>query len=177
MRSNNLWGAALAVPLLLTLSGCASAPPPAAAPKAEAAPAFRPAVNINDVMVSVVDHNSHMLWNIALPKREPKNDADWHALEHASVTLAAAGSMISIGGSGPDDAKWAADPEWRRLAQNMTDAALKAKLAVDSKNVPGVLAAGDDLVVTCEACHQKFKPAIPAHVAGKDQQPEHFGHK
>jgi len=176
MRSNNLWGAALAVPVLLTLSGCATAPPAVEAPKAEAAPAFKPAVNINDVMVSVVDHNSHILWDIGAPKKAPKNDADWHVLEHASVTLAAAGSMVSIGGSGPDDAKWAADPEWRRLAQNMTDAALKAKLAVDSKNVPGVLAAGDDLVATCEACHAKFKPAIPAHVATKDQQPEHFGH-
>ncbi len=164
-----------AVPLLMTLTACSSAPP-AEAPKAEAPPAFRPAVNINDVMVGVVDHNSHILWDIALPKKAPKNDADWHTLEHASVTLAAAGSMIVMGGSGPDDAKWAADPEWRKMAQNMTDAALKAKLAVDSKNPAGVLAAGDDLVMTCESCHAKFKPSIPAHVATKDQQPEHFGH-
>lgn len=164
-----------AVPALLALGACTSAPP-AVETKAEAPPAFRPAVNVNDVMVSVVDHNSHILWNIAEAKKAPKNDADWHTLEHASVTLAAAGSMISVGGSGPDDAKWAADPEWRRLAQNMTDAALKSKLAVDSKNAPGVLAAGDELVATCEACHAKFKPAIPAHVAAKDQQPEHFGH-
>lgn len=174
MRMNNVWGVALAVPVLMSMSGCATAPAPA--PVVEATPAFRPAVNINDVMVSVVDHNSHILWNIADPKKAPKNDADWHALEHASVTLAAAGSMISIGGSGPDDAKWVKDPEWLKLAQNMTDAALKAKLAVDSKNAPGVLSAGDDLVVTCEACHAKFKPSIPAHVATKDQQPEHFGH-
>ncbi len=165
----------LAVPILMTLAGCTTSPPPAA-PKAEAPPAFKPAVNINDVMVGVVDHNSHILWDIALPKKAPKSEADWHNLEHASVTLAAAGSMIVMGGSGPDDAKWAADPEWRKMAQNMTDAALKIKLAVDSKNTPGVLSGGDDLVATCEACHAKFKPSIPAHVATKDQQPEHFGH-
>jgi len=164
----------LLVPISMILAGCAATPPPDA-PEAET-PAFRPAVNVNDVMVSVVDHNSHILWNLSEPKKAPKNDADWHALEHASVTLAAAGSMIVMGGSGPDDAKWAADPEWRRLAQNMTDAALKAKLAVDSKNPAGVLSAGDDLVATCETCHAKFKPAKPAQVATKDQQPEHFGH-
>lgn len=174
MRSSCYWGAALAVPVWMSLSGCGTAPP--AVPVAEAIPAFKPVVNINDVMVSVVDHNSHTLWNIVEPKKAPKNDADWHVLEHASVTLAAAGSMISVGGSGPDDARWAADPEWRKLAQDMTDAALNAKLAVDSKNQPGVLAAGDALVATCEACHAKFKPTIPAHVATKDQQPEHFGH-
>ncbi|MFM2124180.1 MAG: hypothetical protein RL328_631 [Acidobacteriota bacterium] len=174
MRSTHLWGAAVAVPVLLSLVGCAAPPPPAAeAPKG---PTFHPVVSVNDVMVGVVDHNSHVLWNVGEAKKAPKNDADWHNLEHAAVTLAAAGSIIELGGSGPDDAKWAADPEWTKLNQAMTNAALKVKLAVDSKNVAGVLAGGDDLVMSCEGCHAKFKPAIPAHVATKDQQPEHFGH-
>ena len=126
-------------------------------------------------MVEVVDHNSHLLWNVA--EKAPKTDADWHALEHASVGLAAAGNIIAMGGSGPDDAKWAADPEWTKLTQDMTNAALKAKLAVDGKNVAALLAAGDDLVVTCEGCHAKFKPALPAHVDGPKEQPEHYGHE
>ncbi|MEO8096996.1 MAG: hypothetical protein ABI811_04800 [Acidobacteriota bacterium] len=170
------WAVVAIAPMVLGLAGCATTPP-AAAPVAEAAPVFKPVVNINDVMVSVVDHNSHALWNVADAKKAPKNDADWHVLEHASVTLAAAGSMISIGGSGPDDAKWAKDPEWLKLAQDMTNAALKAKLAVDNKNKEALLMAGDDLVKTCETCHAKFKPTIPAHVATKDQQPEHYGHE
>ncbi len=176
MRSKHLWGAALAVPVLMTLSSCAPAQAPVTEKAADAAPVFHPVVSVNDVMVGVVDHNSHILWNIGDPKKAPKTEADWHNLEHASTTLAAAGSIIELGGSGPDDAKWAKDPEWTKLNQAMTNAALKAKLAVDSKNVAGVLAAGDDLVMSCEGCHAKFKPAIPAHVATKDQQPEHFGH-
>ena len=59
----------------------------------------------------------------------------------------------------------------------LTNAALKLKLAVDNKDMKALLAADDDLTPTCEACHAKFKPAIPAHVATKDQQPEHFYHK
>jgi cytochrome c556 len=177
MRSRHLWGAALAVPVLMSLVGCASAPPPAAEKAAQpAAPVFKPVVSVNDVMVGVVDHNAHILWNVGDPKKAPKKEADWHALEHAATTLAAAGSIVEMGGSGPDDKKWAADPEWTRLNQVMTNAALKAKLAVDGKNLEQVLAAGDDLVMSCEGCHAKFKPAIPAHVATKDQQPEHFGH-
>jgi cytochrome c556 len=164
----------LAAPVVLLLSGCA-ATTPAPEPKPEVK--FKPVISTNDVMVEVVDHNSHMLWNVADKDKAPKTAADWHALEHASVGLAAAGSEIAVGGSGPDDQKWAANPEWTKLTQDMTNAALKAKLAVDGKNVAALLAAGDDLVVTCEACHAKFKPALPAHVAGPAEQPEHYGHE
>jgi cytochrome c556 len=83
---------------------------------------------------------------------------------------------MAIGGSAPGDEKWAKETKWAELNQNMTNAALKIKLAVDSKNLAGVLAGGDDLVVACEACHSEYKLKIPAHVATKDQQPEHFGH-
>jgi len=174
MRSYNLWGAAIAVPVLMTLSGCATAPP--AAPVAEAGPVFKPVISVNEAMVSIVDHNSHTLWNVADEKKAPKNDADWHNLEHAATTLAAAGSIMAIGGSAPGDEKWAKEKDWAALNQKMTDAALKIKLAVDSKNLAGVLAGGDDLVMTCESCHAQYKLTIPAHVATKDQQPEHFGH-
>jgi hypothetical protein len=164
-----------ALPILL-LTACATAPPPTPTAETPATPAFKPVVSVNEVMVDIVDHNSHMLWNVADAKKAPKKDADWFELDHASVTLAAAGQFIVMGGSGPDDAKWAKDPEWTRLSQEMTNAALKAKLAVSGRNVTSLLAAGDDLVATCEGCHAKFKPAIPAHVAGPAHQPEHFGH-
>ncbi len=174
MQFDKLWGAALAVPVLMTLSGCATAPP--AAPVAEAGPTFKPVISVNEAMVSVVDHNSHVLWNVADDKKAPKNDSDWHNLEHAATTLAAAGSILTVGGSAPGDEKWAKEAKWGKLNQDMTNAALKIKLAVDSKNLPGVLAGGDDLVMACESCHAEYKLKIPAHVATKDQQPEHFGH-
>ncbi|MEI9814019.1 MAG: hypothetical protein WDO18_15845 [Acidobacteriota bacterium] len=56
-----------------------------------------------------------------------------------------------------------------------TNAGLKAVLAVNHRNLEELNTAGDDLVMTCEACHQKFKPALPAHVAKPSEQPEHFG--
>jgi hypothetical protein len=164
----------LAVPALLTLSACST--PPAEAPVVETGPAFRPVISINEAMVDVVDHNSHVLWNVGDPKKAPKSDADWMNLEHASVTLAAAGSFIAMGGSAPDDAKWAKEPQWAKLTQDMTNSALKIKNAVDSKNMDGVLAGGDELVATCESCHSQYKLTIPAHVAPKEHQPEHYGH-
>lgn len=164
----------LAVPALLTLSACST--PPAQAPEVETGPRFKPVISINEAMVDVVDHNSHILWNVGDPKKAPKNDADWMNLEHASVTLAASGSFIAMGGSAPDDAKWAKEAQWAKLTQDMTDAALKIKNAVDSKNLEGVLSGGDALVAACESCHMQYKLTIPAHVATKEHQPEHYGH-
>lgn len=153
------------------LTGCASAPEKAAAP---AQPEFRGMVPINDIMVSVVDHNAHILWNVADPKLAPKTDMDWHVLEHAATTLAASGNMILIPGPPKDDQEWVKDPEWRKFAQALADAGAHALQAVDHRNLAALEESGNALVDTCEGCHKKFKPALPAHVAKPWEQPEHY---
>jgi hypothetical protein len=152
--------------LLVILAGCAPAP--------EKPVEFKGVVPINDIMVSVVDHNAHMIWNVADPKLAPKTDQDWHYLEHAATTLAASGNMILIPGAPKDDQEWVKDPQWRKYAQDLSNAGVKALMAVDHRDLKALEAAGDDLVVTCEDCHKKFKPALPAHVAKPSEQPEHF---
>ena len=159
------------VALLVTLAGCATAPEK---PTAQAQPEFKGVVPINDLMVSVVDHNAHMIWNVADPKMAPKTDQDWHYLEHAATTLAASGNMILIPGPPKDDHEWVKDPRWQKHAQDLTDAGLKAVTAVDKRDLMALEAAGDDLVATCEACHKDFKPTLPAHIAKPSEQPEHF---
>lgn len=163
---------------LVGLTGCATAPAPQAEQKAAepATAALKPAVSINQIMVSVIDHNSHMLWNVADAKRAPKTEDAWHELEHAAVTIAASGNMILLPGTGPNDAVWVREKEWAEFTQQQTDAALAALKAVDAKDLNGVLAAGDQLVMSCENCHAKYKTDIPKHVAKPSEQPEHFGH-
>ena len=164
---------------LLMLAGCATAPEK---PVAEAQPEFKSAVPINDIMVSVIDHNSHMVWNAGgdrsekgtVSKTAPKTDQDWHAIEHAATTLAASGNMLLIPGPPKSDQDWVKDPEWRKFAQDLANAGAKAVAAVDHRSTEELGTAGDDLVVTCEACHKKFKPELPAHVAKPAEQPEHF---
>jgi len=52
---------------------------------------FRPTVSINDIMVYIIDHNSHALWDVA--EDAPNNADDWHLLEHSALALAAAGNL------------------------------------------------------------------------------------
>ena len=157
--------------LAAILTGCA---PAAEKPVVQAQPEFKGVVPINDIMVDVVDHNAHIIWNAADPKRAPKTDRDWHNLEYAATTIAVAGNMILIPGPPKDDQLWTSDPAWRQFAQDETNAALKAVVAVDHHDQKALEAAGDDIVATCEACHKKFKPALPGHVAKPSEQPEHY---
>ncbi len=168
--------------VLLILAGCAPAPEKSAQQPAQ--PEFKSAVPINDIMVSIIDHNAHVIWNAAgdrspgkptASKYSPKNDQDWHYLEHAATALAASGNMILIPGPPKADQDWVKDPEWRKLAQDVANAGAKAVAAVDHRSLEELGTAGDDLLVTCEACHKKFKPELPAHVAKPAEQPEHYG--
>lgn len=146
--------------LLSVLAGCAAVPVENAKQSAATA-AFKPEVSINQVMVSVIDHNSHFLWDVADETKAPKTDRDWHELEHAAVTLVASGNMLMMGGTESGDNELSKQPEWIKLTQDQTDAANDALQAIRSKNLSGLLAAGDKIVAACEACHMKYKPEVP----------------
>lgn len=141
---------------------------------AEVAPDFHSDVTINEVMVAVVDHNAHILWNTSLDEFRPRTEHDWHELEHAAVTLTASGNMIMIPGPSDLDREWVADPAWEAYAQAQTDAALRMLNAVRDHNMDALEDSGGDLVDTCTACHAQFKPDIPGIVATPEEQPEHY---
>jgi len=125
------------------------------------APAVPPAVSVNAVMVALVDHASHVIWDVAEEAKAPKNDKDWGELEHHATQLAASGTLIALGGTGKADPGWAQLPDWKKYSQELTDAGLAALSAVRSKNREALLKAGDQLVATCEGCHKEFKPELP----------------
>jgi hypothetical protein len=81
--------------------------------------------------------------------------------------------VILLGGSGKDDAQWVQKPDWAKLTQAQTDAALNLFQAVNHRNRDELSKAGDALTGACEACHKAYKPDLPAIVATPEQQPEH----
>ena len=115
----------------LFLGACSSpapqqaAPPPAAAE--QAAPSMaKPEVSINAVMVALVDHAGHNLWDVERKGKAPKTEADWQNVVEHAVQIAAAGPAITVGGTGPTDAVWVKTPSWHTHAQRMSDAGVAA---------------------------------------------------
>lgn len=139
--------------------GCSSSQPQQAAPPA--APAVKPAVSINAVMVALVDHAGHVLWDAEQAGRAPKTDAEWQELEHHAIQLAAAGPLIALGGTGQADPGWAQAPDWQKYAQELTNVGLVEISAARSKNLESLVKANGQLVEVCESCHKEFKPALP----------------
>ena len=68
---------------------------------------------------------------------------------------------ISLGGTGPADAGWAMAPAWQEWSQRLTDAGLAALAAWENAEQEALSDAGNDLVDTCEGCHEIFKPESP----------------
>ena len=64
-----------------------------------AAVLVRPAVSINALMVDWVDHAAHAQWNVELEGQAPKDDKGWREVERHATQLAAAGTLIALGGT------------------------------------------------------------------------------
>jgi cytochrome c556 len=151
----------------LWLSACSSpttevAPAPAPATVAPTAPLMATLnVSINEVMVALIDHAGHNLWDVEQAGKAPKTDAAWKNVSEHAVQIAAAGPAITVGGAGPRDAEWVKAPAWRMHAQQMSDAGLAALKAANTKNLPALIIANGQLVESCESCHKEFKPDLP----------------
>jgi len=147
----------------LALAACSPAPNKTAEKAPEASAAATPAapklpVSINAVMVGMVDYAAEPVWKSGY--KPPKTAAGWRDLEHNAYEVAVNGKLIQLVGTGPNDAKWAADPEWIRLADAESAAGMDVLKAAQAKDVAAVNASGDKLVEVCEGCHKKFKPDL-----------------
>jgi len=158
--------------LMVTLGACLAAgcgtpaePPPPSVPVASAvasAPTVLSPVSINAEMVRIVDHAGHQLWNAEKPDMAPKTDADWENIVEHATQIAAAGALIRLEGTGPNDRTFVQQPDWQKFATAVSSAGLAALKAGETKNKEALVAANGQLVDACEGCHKRFKPALPS---------------
>lgn len=155
---------------ILLVSACSSpapqqsSPPPSVVDQAVPTTALttaKPEVSINAVMVALVDHAAHQLWDVEAEGKAPKTDAAWLNVEEHAVQLIAAGPAITVGGTGPTDATWVKSAAWDAYAQKMSDAGVAAMNAAKSKNLMALRTANGQLLDSCLACHKEFKPEVP----------------
>lgn len=115
--------------------------------------------SINWLMVALVDHAAHEVWDASYA--EDLTDQDWLTVEQHAIQLVASGTLVSLGGTGPADGGWVVAPAWQQHSQTLTDAALAALAASEAHDQQALTAAGATLVDACESCHELFKPDSP----------------
>jgi len=115
--------------------------------------------SINALMVALVDHAAHEIWEAGSAER--LTGRDWQIVEQHALQLVASGALISLAGTGPQDATWVTTPAWQDWARKLTDGGLATLAAVQKSDQRALHAAGQAIVDTCFGCHDMFKPDAP----------------
>ncbi len=131
-------------------------------------PPIAPRTSLQEVMIGLVDHAAHGIWDLERPERESEEEIDWDEILHQATQLVASGSYISWGGTGEMDANWAQRTGWRAFSEDMIDAGIRAYDAAIIQDLDGVLAAGDELADTCNGCHQEYRLELPSEGRGRE---------
>ncbi len=115
--------------------------------------------SINALMVALVDHAAHEIWEAASAER--LTGRDWQNVEQHATQLVASGALLSLPGTGPKDPEWVATSTWQGWARKLTDGGLAALAAVEKSDQRALHVAGEAIVDACFGCHEAFKPDAP----------------
>jgi hypothetical protein len=115
--------------------------------------------SINAIMVAVVDWAAHEVWEAGYA--ETMTGRNWLTAKQYATQLLAAGTLVSLGGTGRVDETWVTNPEWQRWSSRMIDDTKDALRAIEAQDQEALVVAGEGLVAACEGCHEVFKPTIP----------------
>lgn len=165
---------------ILVAVACSSSKP--AEVKPGEAP-FRTTGTIKDIMDSVVDPNADYLWDAVATtiskagtdEKMPRTDEDWKQARRHAIALIEATNLLVIEGRkvanageksenpevelGPEEIQKLLDGDrnsWVMHAHGLHDAAMVALKAIESKNVQGLLDAGEGIDEACENCHKQY---------------------
>lgn len=151
------WTLTLLLITAAVLTGCERSEAPT--PRSASGEPLTLPVSLNAVMVALVNQAADPIWRAAW--RNPQTDRDWRDLERMAYQLEVAGALLVIPGSGPEDANWVSDPQWRKWAGRLEAAGARAVEAVAARDIDHIARAGDEIVDVCEGCHIDFKPDLP----------------
>ena len=142
-------------------SACNCAEPQRAIQQAGSSGTSTVPVSVNELMVAWVDPSSHQLWDRERDGQAPKNESEWQEVERHGVQLAAAGTVIALGGTGRQDSGWAKSPDWKKFSLQLSQAGMAARDAARQRSFEALVTANGELVEVCESCHKAFKPDAP----------------
>jgi hypothetical protein len=88
------------------------------------------------------------------------SDQDWLRMGEAAVSLTADATLITMPGTGPNDANWVADSRWMQSASDMQTASFDIGAAASRKDRAALSEATARLAQSCQSCHLVFSPHL-----------------
>jgi cytochrome c553 len=114
------------------------------------APTFQPVGTTLQVMRAMVIPSSDVIF--AISANPPKTDKEWAAVQNNALILAESGNLLMMAGRSQDNGEWMKD------SKAMVDAGNAAFKAANAKDLNKLGDVSDDILTTCETCHNKYKP-------------------
>jgi hypothetical protein len=160
-------------------------------------PQYKLTGTIKDIMDSMVDPVADVIWNSVativtkegVEERAPRTDEEWARVRRAAVTLAEVTDLLLMPGrevAKPGDKSQnpgiELHPEeiaklirekpdnWAKRVAALHDSAVETIKVIDSRDVQGLIDAGEKLDQACERCHLEHwypndkRPAAPPSV-------------
>src|SRR5262245_10685859 len=131
----------------------------AAAPAEEAAPAITPVASVKQIMGAIVQPSAMVVFEsvgtlvdaTGIHEKQPSTDAEWATVGASAAALVESANLIVMGDRAVDR------QDWVKMSTALADAGKTVLKAVDAKDPMGILAAGETLNASCDACHQRYQ--------------------
>ena len=116
-------------------------------------------VPIAAVMTGAINQSSYQVFQAAT-SAEDLSETGWLATGEAAVNLVGAATLITLPGTGPQDAAWTSDPRWKQLSADMQSASLSVGAAASGKNRAALTKSASRLAQSCQSCHLVFSARL-----------------
>jgi cytochrome c556 len=126
---------------------------------AAATTAVPPVATVKQVMRGITMPAAATIWDSVstivdskgVTENVPKNDAEWAVVGANAAVLAESANMLMTGDRAIDKA------DWIKFATALRDSAKTALKAADAKDAAGILAVGEVINASCDACHERYQ--------------------
>ena len=130
-----------------------------APPPAETAATIVPVASVKQIMKGITGPAATTVFNAVsftmssrgTEEKAPHTDEEWEAVGNSAAALIESGNLMLIGSRAVDKG------DWVKMSQALIDAGTVALRATVAKSADQVMAAGEDVNVSCDNCHRKYQ--------------------
>jgi len=122
------------------------------------APAFETALDMHDLMNSVLDPATDVIWGAAgaviteagEQDLAPVDEAGWQTVFNAAAVVTETGNLLMLPGRAQDNG------DWMEYSTALITTGKEAMAAAEAKDAQAVFDVGGKLYLVCVACHQAY---------------------
>jgi hypothetical protein len=121
------------------------------------APVMKPVATVRQIMQGIVGPAAKVVFESVsttvsfegVEEKAPKTQAEWEAVGNSAAALVESANLMMVGNR-------AIDADWTKISQALADAGIVALKAIEAKNAEALLASGEAINESCNACHRKY---------------------